>query len=124
MADKYRYKDGTPVTLEAGDHGIDLRNGTLHMSSLPEEGEYHALFEITAESKDEPLVCSRQHPDASEFNTVQLPAFVEFIHYGRLHVYPVEDYPRVAPLWRDRLLAEGRQLARSLQGDQAIAYEF
>ncbi len=128
MADRYKYANGDPVIVKEGEHGMNVRmteDSTSVLQSLPEEGEYHAQFEVQNYSEVDPIpVVSRQTRPSTKHNTINKKVLVEFISFGHSHIYPIEDYPKVAPLWRDRLLAESRELARSIQGDQAIAREF
>ena len=128
MADPYKYKSGALVRVAEGEHGLNVCTSggrTTTLRSLP-EGEYHAVYEVLpGPDADPPPVAARHNNENdTDFNTIQTPATFEFICFGHSHRYPLEDYPRMAPLWRDRLLAEARILARSIQGDQAIAYEY
>jgi hypothetical protein len=128
MADAYTYTSGNPVHIAEGEHGLNVCTSggrTTTLRSLP-EGKYHAAYEVLPDPDADPPPVATRHNDAndSDFNTIQTPATFEFICFGHSHRYPLEDYPRMAPLWRDRLLAEARILARSIQGDQAIAVEY
>jgi hypothetical protein len=128
MADPYTYCDNKPVIVTEGEHGMNVRlpqSDTNYLQCLPDDGQNHATFELRnyCAGDAKPLVC-RQHRDSDDRVTLDRMAVVEFISFGHSHIYPPEQYPEVAPLWRDRLLAEARVLARALQGDQAIAYEF
>ena len=128
MADPYKYKSGALVRVAEGEHGLNVCTSggrTTTLRSLP-EGEYHAVYEVLPgpDAEPPPVAARHNNENDTDFNTIQTPATFEFICFGHSHRYPLEDYPRMAPLWRDRLLAEARILARSIQGDQAIAYEY
>jgi hypothetical protein len=128
VSDRYIYSDNKKVHVAEGEHGLNVRiaqDDTTYLQSLPDDGASHASFEVRNYDpvEAEPLVC-RQHMGSTAHATVDQMAVVEFISFGHSHFYPAEQYPDMAPLWRERLLAEARTLARALQGDQAIAYEF
>ncbi len=126
MADPNRSPQENPKPAQLlleGDHGCDLQYGSLLLTSLPKETGCLASFEVCA-PYEQHLVCSRQHEGASTLNVINLRSVVQFIHCDCSHTYPAEAYPQIAPLWHDRLAAEARVLARSIQGNQAIVYEF
>ena len=128
--DLYKYPDGSPVRLKEGLHGLGSKfpPGPSGLVVATAAGQELLPIYVSDSAPPEEQICgpvaSRQYSQSDASNTLRTTSIVEFISYGYSHRYYTEDYPAVAPFWPDRLIAEARDLARSLQGDQAIAYEF
>lgn len=132
--DDSHYHDGKPIRVKAGLHGLGAQFGAHEQHLLVDaygEGVKngtlldplyvpYASFDIAQVD----LVASREHSSSNAVSTIDKPAIVEFIHFGYSHRYYAHDYPSVAPHWRNCLITEARVLAKSIQADQAIAYEF
>jgi hypothetical protein len=131
MATQYTYFDGKPIVLKKGIHGLGSKfEGDEQFGYVRVVGTSDGVYPIfVTPDQSMPvspgeLVSSRQYSASTALCTFDQPAIVEFISFGYSHRYYLDHYPEVASHWRDNLFTEARVLARSIQGNQAIAYEF
>ncbi len=123
---RLQYSDGSKVKVPAGDHGRNTHEVSAALRlHAPVKGDGSVIdYVVDPIPLESGRVLTREHTVSASKTAFNTTEEVELISFEHSHRYLVSEYPLVAPAWRDQLLAEARIVARSLQGDQALAYEF
>lgn len=112
-----------PRRLPPGSHGLGARNGPRVRFGPAADARYlpgGRLEGIAPRS----VSCQRTPSDRTGHTTVDLDPPIEFVWLGKQYRYPLSEYPRWAPIFRQRLLDETRLLGQELQGHYEIAIQY
>src|SRR3974390_1493926 len=101
---KFKDSSGKPLTIPAGDHGISVARVSPALEARSVRQDISAtVFQLELVRGADGVVTGRNHSESQTRSDVHRETIVEFICFGKSHLYPLEAYPIVAPYWRDRL---------------------